>query len=395
MKLCKKFVCIILVLCTTIATMCVNSLAARRKETHFKDVEKDEWFFDAVEYVCAKRIMNGRSEESFAPNDKTTRGMIVTVLYRLERSPEVGTSCPFRDVAEDAYCRDPVIWASENQIVNGVSTERFDPNGAVTREQLATILYRYAQYKGYSVKNVTALDSFSDRNQIGSYAASAMQWAVAEGILSGFSTTELQPKACALRAQVAMILMRFCEGTADGMAESDSNGERGKNNPRAGRESDEKADRGNASNEQFSETLGRDGFVFSVETVEVAAGTKDISVPIRVQNNPGILGMRVSVSYDESVLTLSDASNGDAVVEVLTLTKAKALCSGCSFVWDGIEIDSADVKDGTILLLRFRVSDSAKPGSYPITVHYKKGDIIDNNLQTICPRIQNGSITIK
>lgn len=147
--------------------------------------------------------------------------------------------------------------------------------------------------------------------------------------------------------------------------------------------------------DSFQSRSGGGGFVFSVDTVKVAAGAKNISVPIRVQNNPGILGMRFSVSYDESVLTLSNASNGDAVSKVLALTKAKALCSGCYFVWDGIEVDPADVKDGIVLLLRFQVSDSAQSGSYPITVHYNNGDIIDNNLQAIFPRIQNGSITIK
>lgn len=105
--------------------------------------------------------------------------------------------------------------------------------------------------------------------------------------------------------------------------------------------------------------------------------------------------MRFSVSYDESVLTLTGALNGDAVSRILTLTKAKTLCSGCNFVWDGIEIDTEDVKDGTVLELQFRVSDSAAAGNYPITIRYNSGDIVDNDLQKLSPYIQNGYISIK
>ena len=395
MKIRKRLICFLAVLGIMLGMFASSASAVNG--TQFSDVKETDWFFQSVQYVCAHGIMNGSSGNSFAPQDKTTRGMIVTMLYRYDGSPVVSGQCPFGDVAAGKYYRKAVIWAAENQIVGGLGGDRFGPDEPVTREQLAAILYRYANYKGYDTQRSVELAKFADRDDVGSYAVNAVKWAVADGLLSGVSATELQPKGFAIRAQVAAILMRFCEGTAIGEPAAASDEKEQENTKPAGSsgstESGDKADSGEST--EKPDVPAQSGFGLSVESVKASAGDKLVTVRISVKDNPGILGMRFSVSYDESVLTLTGALNGDAVSRILTLTKAKTLCSGCNFVWDGIEIDTEDVKDGTVLELQFRVSDSAAAGNYPITIRYNSGDIVDNDLQKLSPYIQNGYISIK
>lgn len=395
MKIRKRLICFLAVLGIMLGMFASSASAVNG--TQFSDVKETDWFFQSVQYVCAHGIMNGSSGNSFAPQDKTTRGMIVTMLYRYDGSPVVSGQCPFGDVAAGKYYRKAVIWAAENQIVGGLGGDRFGPDEPVTREQLAAILYRYANYKGYDTQRSVELAKFADRDDVGSYAVNAVKWAVADGLLSGVSATELQPKGFAIRAQVAAILMRFCEGTASGEPAAASDEKEQENTKPAGSsgstESGDKADSGEST--EKPDVPAQSGFGLSVESVKASAGDKLVTVRISVKDNPGILGMRFSVSYDESVLTLTGALNGDAVSRILTLTKAKTLCSGCNFVWDGIEIDAENVKDGTVLELQFRVSDSAAAGNYPITIRYNSGDIVDNDLQKLSPYIQNGYISIK
>lgn len=395
MKIRKRLICFLAVLGIMLGMFASSASAVNG--TQFSDVKETDWFFQSVQYVCAHGIMNGSSGNSFAPQDKTTRGMIVTMLYRYDGSPVVSGQCPFGDVAAGKYYRKAVIWAAENQIVGGLGGDRFGPDEPVTREQLAAILYRYANYKGYDTQRSVELAKFADRDDVGSYAVNAVKWAVADGLLSGVSATELQPKGFAIRAQVAAILMRFCEGTASGEPAAASDEKEQENTKPAGSsgstESGDKAASGEST--EKPDVPAQSGFGLSVESVKASAGDKLVTVRISVKDNPGILGMRFSVSYDESVLTLTGALNGDAVSRILTLTKAKTLCSGCNFVWDGIEIDAENVKDGTVLELQFRVSDSAAAGNYPITIRYNSGDIVDNDLQKLSPYIQNGYISIK
>lgn len=179
----------------------------------FADVADNAWYADAVQYVYENGMMNGVSEDSFAPDATTTRGMIVTMLYRLENQPAAADS-GFADVAQGAYYADAVAWAAANGIVNGISETAFAPDDSITREQMTAILYRYAQFKGYDVTASNDLGGYTDAAQISSYAAAAMQWANGEGLVTGVTGTTLDPQGSATRAQVAAILMRFCEGIA-------------------------------------------------------------------------------------------------------------------------------------------------------------------------------------
>ena len=178
----------------------------------FTDVSRNDWFYGDVSYVYENGIMDGVSAETFAPNATLTRGMIVTILYRMENKPAVTGASKFTDVDANEWYGAPVAWAAENGIVTGYSETTFGPNDPVTREQLAAILYRYAVYKGMSAVTLEQNPSrFTDADQISAYAVPAMNWAVGKGLING-ADGKLSPKASATRAQVAAIIHRYLEG---------------------------------------------------------------------------------------------------------------------------------------------------------------------------------------
>ena len=181
------------------------------RELPFTDVGRGDWFFDDVRYVYETGLMNGVSATRFAPYGSTTRGMIVTILYRMEGQPAVSRDCPFTDVASGSYYERAITWAAANGIVTGYSSTIFAPDASITREQLAAILYRYAVYKGLdvSVGENTNILSYEDFASLSEYAIPAMQWACGAGILYGFGGS-LLPDAPANRLQAAAILHRFC-----------------------------------------------------------------------------------------------------------------------------------------------------------------------------------------
>ena len=180
----------------------------------FPDVAEGDWFYDAVRYAYETGLMDGVGDSLFAPNSETTRAQLVTILYRLEGEPEVSGTSGFSDVAAGIWYTDAVAWAAANGIVNGTTDTTFAPGEDITREQLVTVLYRYAEAKGYDVSARVDLSAYPDANQIQSYAAESVAWAVAEGLIQGFEDNTLRPAGNATRAQIATILMRFCEGVA-------------------------------------------------------------------------------------------------------------------------------------------------------------------------------------
>lgn len=178
----------------------------------FGDVKTADWFYNDVKYVYEKGMMAGTAADVFAPNATTTRAMIVTILYRLEGSPAVTGTSAFVDVPAGQWYTDAVNWAAANQIVKGTSATTFAPNDSITREQMAAILYRYAQYKGYDVTKQADLSGFSDNGQVSAYAKDALAWANAAKLINGVTNTTLAPQGNATRAQVSAILHRFCDG---------------------------------------------------------------------------------------------------------------------------------------------------------------------------------------
>lgn len=175
----------------------------------YRDVRANDWFYDAVKFVSDEKLMTGTGANTFAPNLTTTRGMIVSILYRLEGGPQINGSSPFTDVKDDDWYGDAVRWAERAGVVSGTSATTFAPNAAITREQLAAILMNYANYKHENTSARADLSKYSDVGKISSWANDVMAWAVSKGYISGMTATTLAPQGSATRAQVAAILQRY------------------------------------------------------------------------------------------------------------------------------------------------------------------------------------------
>lgn len=177
----------------------------------FADVPSGSWYYDDVAYVYDTGLMTGLTATAFGPNLSTTRGMIVTILWRMENEPAAKHGCPFADVRRGSYYEQAIAWASENGIVTGFDASTFAPDRAITREQLAAILFRFAAYRGMDAVTLREnLSSFQDQAAISAYAVSALNWAVGEGLMQG-TGDKLEPTGSATRAQVAAMLRRFIQ----------------------------------------------------------------------------------------------------------------------------------------------------------------------------------------
>ena len=175
----------------------------------FTDVKENDWFYDSVKYAYENDLMKGISNTEFAPDSEVTRAMFVTVIYRMENEPQTG-KCAFTDVESGSYYENAVAWANENGIVSGISEECFAPNEPITREQMAAIIYRYAEFKGYDI-TTSSNTSYTDNDDISDYAKDAVIWAAEKSVMTGNTDGSFAPKANTTRAQVASVFMRMVE----------------------------------------------------------------------------------------------------------------------------------------------------------------------------------------
>ena len=177
----------------------------------FKDVKTSDWFYNAVEFAYKNKMMSGYNNTTFAPNDKVTRGMIVTILYKMEGSPNVSGKSKFSDVKSTEYYAKAVKWATDKGIVKGYAgTNKFGPDDNIIRQDLAGILRNYAKYKKKNVNVTSNLKKFKDYKKVDSYANTAMQWAVGKGVITGNSDGTLNPKGTATRAEAAAMIQKYC-----------------------------------------------------------------------------------------------------------------------------------------------------------------------------------------
>lgn len=180
------------------------------KTMSFTDVKSNDWYYSSVRYAYDNGLFSGVSHDSFGPGDSMDRSMLATVLYSLDGKPAAGKS-GFADVADGAWYADAVAWAAEHGIVSGVGGGAFTPGGTITREQLAVMLYRYAQYKGYDVSKTADLSGYADQDKLSDWAAQAVQWACGSGLMAGRSAAQLAPEGTLTRAEAATMLKAFCE----------------------------------------------------------------------------------------------------------------------------------------------------------------------------------------
>ena len=191
----------------------IPSILVLTEET-FEDVKPDDWYYDEVKYVYDNGLMNGTTSTTFDPKMETSRGMVVTILFRQEGEPSAKMSS-FTDIKAGQWYTDAVNWAAENKIVKGYDDGTYRPNQAITRQELAAIIYRYSQHKGYDTSARKTLNAFPDGNTTHEWAMENVQWAVAEGLISGKGSGMLEPLADASRAEVATVLSRYCTNLMD------------------------------------------------------------------------------------------------------------------------------------------------------------------------------------
>ncbi len=184
----------------------------------FDDILSSQWFYRDVLFCYKNGLMSGTGARTFSPYDTTMRGMIATILWRLDGEPEVSGDNPFSDVASGKYYTEAIVWAAENKIANGYDAKNFGPEDNITREQFAVILYNYCVYKGIDVSAQADLSKFSDSGKASDYAETAMKWAVAAGLFKGYDDGTLDPAGDTLRCESAALLHRFCEEILKGIS---------------------------------------------------------------------------------------------------------------------------------------------------------------------------------
>lgn len=178
----------------------------------FKDISKNDWYYDAVKYAYNNKMISGYNTTTFAPNDKLTRGMIVTILYRMEGSPKNDGKSDFTDVNLNQYYAKAVKWASNAGVIHGYAkTKKFGPNNNILRQDLVSILRNYAKYKEKNVNVSSNLSKFSDYREIDDYANASMRWAVSKGVITGNKNRTLSPKGYATRAESAAMIQKYCQ----------------------------------------------------------------------------------------------------------------------------------------------------------------------------------------
>ena len=184
---------------------------ADEAELPFKDVKKNDWFYSYVKDVYLQGLIASKTPVLYAPDEPITRAQIVAILWRLDGKPAAKGACPFKDVPAGIYYETAAAWANENGIVYGTDAAgtKFDPDTPITREQFAAIVYRYAQYKGLVEGKIGSLAAFTDANLVSAYAVDAFAWNNAKGIITGYSSTTLNPQGTANRAQAAVIFSKL------------------------------------------------------------------------------------------------------------------------------------------------------------------------------------------
>ncbi len=200
----KKVVSLLIVL-----VMIAAAIPAMAGGGSFRDVSPLDWSCEYIDYAVGHGYLKGVGGGYFDPQGTTTRAMVVTVLWRMEGSPDTAYRADFKDVPANEWYSVPVIWAKDAGVVLGVSATSFDPDGVITREQLATMFYRYSGFKGYGVTGRADLDGFKDKKSVSDWAGTALSWAVCSGLVKGVTETTVEPGSNATREQLAAILQRF------------------------------------------------------------------------------------------------------------------------------------------------------------------------------------------
>ena len=210
----KKSLMSFLLIVFTLICLPTIAFAETKWENQFEDVKENDWFYEAVKYANENNLFKGATETKFEPNSPMTRGMMVTVLWRMEKEPVVNYLMMYKDVNQEEYYAEAIRWATSEKIVQGYSKIEFKPDEMLSRQEMVTMLYRYAIYKEMNIGIETEVDltTFVDSNAIEDYAIEAMEWSVGKGVIKGMSEISLAPTTLTARCEVAAVIMRFIRG---------------------------------------------------------------------------------------------------------------------------------------------------------------------------------------
>jgi hypothetical protein len=193
-------------------TYCGAEESFQADTPEFTDVHEGDWFYDSVQYVSKNKLMTGLNETIFGPYDFLARAQFAVILHRMNGEPQMPYSSRFHDVAAGLWYTDAILWAADTGVVTGYTNGNFGPGDNINREQMALMMYRYANHKGYDTSARADFGSYQDASMVSDFAEEAMQWAVGEKIITGkYNETQLDPKGNASRAECATIIMRFVE----------------------------------------------------------------------------------------------------------------------------------------------------------------------------------------
>lgn len=432
----KKSICLLSVIMLVMGLSVAYHCSAAVASTQFSDVPEKEWYAESVEYVHSKGLMNGVTQTSFEPETYITRGMIVTIIYRMEASPEIEGDLKFNDVNETYYYAKPIIWATRNNIVNGYDEDIFAPEDKITREQFATILYRYAKYKGvdvWAIENVSGqFEIYSDGDMISDYAKESMLWANSSKLITGVTTTTLVPQGIATRAQAATIFMRFdrlieqtkgdnSDDTSDGEEKVESDNKKPNNKQN---DSPDKEASGSKSDGTSNKTPGdKENNGSGKDNEDVNAGEWDdikdnkdgkddkdsedeitsptifvdsavaegeyVDVVISVKNNPGIASLKFDVEFDDRSLKLVSVEFDSQWGSYITAPTPYNNPQNVSLISPFQNI----TKNGRLAMLKFEILDEAYEKS--ITIKCDKNNIFNSDFDEIEFDVINGEIKNK
>ena len=327
MKKARKIVSIIVTLCFLLTLVPEGAFAAPKDtEVPFDDVQTTDWFYDTVQYVYDEGLMAGTGDRIFSPQQTTTRGMIVTILHRMAGSPEAEAQ-DFTDVDPDAWYAPAINWSIESGVGAGYGGGLFGPDDAITREQMASFLYRYAKLEGYDVSAVGDLNDFADASAVSNWAEDVMSWAVGAGLFAGRDNNQLAPQGLTTRAEAATILMRYCENIVEEEVDEPDEPEKAEmftvtfdyNYDNKGAYTTQKVEDGKTAKEPtdpsrdgfnfdgwYTDTSGKNAFKFTTKV------TKDITLYAKWKEKP--------VDYDEAYQEFMDKDiydfDADRVLQV-------------------------------------------------------------------------------
>ena len=329
----------------------------------FSDISTDAWYKDSVKYAKENGLMNGVSKTEFAPEINITRSMAVTVLYRMAKSPECAFEKTFADVSKEDYYGIAVLWAVREKIATGYGNMVFGSNDEITREQFATMIYRYVKSTGKDVSSKMALTKFEDASKVSAYATDALEWACEVGLINGMTETTLAPQGKTTRAQAATVFMRLDKLLKESQ----------KPDPKPVNPTTPDSDNNPAITLKAISDFEK----------------KEVKAVISLENNKGIASLKAFIEYDTNVLTLKEVSFNKAFGEYVSAPQPYSSPQVLNFISPLEDV----IHNGEFATLIFTINEDFDTKT-EIKVVYDKDNTFNSNFEFIDFMVLNDKVII-